>query len=66
VAVEVALIDGTQFSGEIKVNPNVGVAGQREQEITLKFVPFPVCLPGEKELVWLLGKRETCHLRKLA
>ena len=28
-----------------------------EQEITLKFVPFPVCLPGDKELVWLLGKR---------
>ena len=58
VAVEVALIDGTQFSGEIKVNPNVGVESSDEQEITLKFVPFPVCLPGDKELVWLLGKRE--------
>jgi hypothetical protein len=21
-------------------------------------VPFPVCLPGDKELVWLMGKRE--------
>ncbi len=21
-------------------------------------MPFPVCLPGDKELVWLLGKRE--------
>ena len=58
VAVEVALIDGTQFSGEIKVNPNVGVEASDDQEITLKFVPFPVCLPGDKELVWLLGKRE--------
>jgi hypothetical protein len=58
VAVEVALIDGTQFSGEIKVNPNAGVEASDEQEITLKFVPFPVCLPGDKELVWLLGKRE--------
>jgi hypothetical protein len=26
--------------------------------VTLKFVPFPVCLPGDKELVWLLAKRE--------
>ena len=58
VAVEVSLTDGTQFSGEIKVNPNLGAEASEEQEIVLKFVPFPVCLPGDKELVWLLGKRE--------
>jgi hypothetical protein len=58
VAVEVSLTDGTQFSGEIKVNPNAGAEASEEQEITLKFVPFPVCLPGDKDLVWLLGKRE--------
>jgi hypothetical protein len=58
VAVEVSLTDGTQFSGEIKVNPNAGAEASEEQEITLKFVPFPVCLPGDKELVWLLGKRD--------
>ena len=58
VAVEVSLTDGTQFSGEIKVNPNAGAEASEEQGITLKFVPFPVCLPGDKELVWLLGKRE--------
>jgi len=58
LAVEVALADGTQFSGEIKVNPNAGADASEEQEITLKFVPFPVCLPGDKELVWLLAKRE--------
>ena len=29
-----------------------------EQEITLKFIPFPVCMPGDKELVWMLAKRE--------
>ena len=58
VAVEVSLTDGTQFSGEIKVIPNAGAEASEEQEITLKFVPFPVCLPGDKELVWLLGKRE--------
>jgi hypothetical protein len=58
LAVEIALPDGTQFSGEIQVNPNAGVDASEEQEVTLKFVPFPVCLPGDKELVWLLGKRE--------
>ncbi len=58
VAVEISLPDGTQFSGEIKVNPNATAENGEEQEITLKFVPFPVCLPGDKELVWLMGKRE--------
>jgi hypothetical protein len=58
VAVEVSLPDGTQFSGEIQVNPNGAAETSEEQEITLKFVPFPVCLPGDKELVWLMGKRE--------
>lgn len=58
VGVEVSLMDGTQFRGEIKVNPNAKADAGEEQEITLKFVPFPVCLPGDKELVWLLAKRE--------
>ena len=58
LAIEVALPDGSQFSGEIKVNVNLGDGANDEQEITLKFVPFPVCLPGDKELVWLLAKRE--------
>jgi hypothetical protein len=56
--VEVALPDGSQFSGEIKVNPATRDEAGDEQEITLKFAPFPVCLPGDKELVWLLAKRE--------
>jgi hypothetical protein len=56
--VEVALADGSQFSGEIKVNARPAGEASEEQEITLKFVPFPVCLPGDKELVWLLAKRE--------
>src|SRR5436190_4036413 len=58
LAIEVALSDGNQFSGEIKVNPNLR-NGADEQEITLKFVPFHVCLTGDKELVWLLAKRES-------
>jgi hypothetical protein len=56
--VEVSLADGTQFRGEVKVNPNANADASEEQEIVLKFIPFPVCLPGDKELVWLLGKRE--------
>jgi hypothetical protein len=55
--VEVALPEGGQFSSEIKVGA-VTAADSEEQEETLKFVPFPVCLPGDKELVWLLAKRE--------
>jgi hypothetical protein len=57
LSVEVALPDGNQFSSEIKVGP-AAAAGSDEQEVTLKFIPFPVCLPGDKELVWLLAKRE--------
>ena len=58
LAVEIAMADGTQLSGEVKVNPNLAAEASEEQEITLKFVPFPVCLPGDKELIWLLAKRE--------
>jgi hypothetical protein len=57
LAVEVALRDGTQFAGEIKVNPNA-VLTDETPETTLKFAAFPVCLPGDTELVWTLGKRE--------
>lgn len=57
LAIEVALADGGNFSSEIKVRP-VDPEASDEQEITLKFAPFPVCLPGDPELVWLLAKRE--------
>jgi hypothetical protein len=57
LSVEVSMPDGSQFNSEIKVGP-VAAADSDEQEITLKFIPFPVCLPGDKELVWLLAKRE--------
>lgn len=66
LSVEVALPDGNQFTGEIKVNPNVRAEEDDEQEITLKFVPFPVCLPGDKELVWLLAKRENMTAEEAA
>jgi hypothetical protein len=55
--VEVTLPDGTQLQTQIKVRP-VPADGSDEPEIALKFVPFPVSLPGDPELVWLLGKLE--------
>jgi hypothetical protein len=57
LAVEVALQDGSQWSSEIKVKPLA--AAEEESVEPLKFVPFPVVLPGDKELVWSLAKRET-------
>jgi hypothetical protein len=58
LAVEIGLPDGTQLAGEIRVNPDGTPPVSEEQEITLKFIPFPVCMPGDKELVWMLAKRE--------
>jgi hypothetical protein len=58
LAVEVALPDGNQFSTEVKVNPDVLRPDNEEQEVTLKFVPSPIALPGDQELVWFLAKRE--------
>lgn len=57
LAVEINLDDGTQLTGAIKVNNNPD-PGDGEQDVQLKFVPFPVCLPTDKELVWMLAKKE--------
>jgi hypothetical protein len=55
--VDVALPDGTQLCSRILVRP-LAAEGGDEQEINLKFVPFPASLPGDPELVWALAKRE--------
>lgn len=57
LAVEVVMPDGSQFNTEIKVRPTPPEESE-EQEIVLKFAPFPVSLPGDPELTWLLAKRE--------
>jgi len=57
LAVEIALPDGTQFQSQIPVRA-LPPEGSEEQEIALKFIPCPVSLPGDPELVWLLAKRE--------
>ena len=55
--VDVSLPDGTQFHSRIPVRPP-GTETSDEQEITMKFVAFPVALPGDQELIWSLAKRE--------
>lgn len=65
LAVEITLPDGTQFQNLIKVRP-VGAAESDEQEVKLKFIAFPVALPGDPELVWTLGKRENMSAEEAA
>ncbi|HIL68875.1 MAG TPA: hypothetical protein EYG38_03380 [Verrucomicrobia bacterium] len=55
--VEVALLDGETFTSMIRTGPVVEIS--EEEEITLKFVPFPVSMPGDRELIWMLAKHET-------
>lgn len=57
LAVNVSLPDGTQFHKVIPVRP-VAPDAQDEPDVTLKFVSFPVAMPGDKELTWSLAKRE--------
>lgn len=57
LAVEVALPDGTQLTTSIPVRP-VGAEESEDPEFVPKFIPFPVSLPGDPELVWMLAKRE--------
>ena len=56
VDVEIALPD-RKMSSRVKVDPTVV-----EEEVKVPFVPFPVCLPEDLELVWLLGRREDLGL----
>lgn len=57
LVVDVALPDGTQFHKLIPVRP-VAPETSGEPEVTLKFVAFPVALPGDPEMIWALAKRE--------
>lgn len=58
--VDVSLPDGTQFHSRILVRP-LAPEGSDEPEVTLKFVPFPVALPGDPEMIWALAKRENLN-----
>jgi hypothetical protein len=50
--VEITLPDRT-VSTTVKVDPSVA-----EEEVKVPFVPFPVALPEDPELVWVLGRQE--------
>lgn len=65
LAVEVSLPDGTQLTREIKVRAVVEEAGE-DPEVTLKFVSFPVSLPGDPEMIWSLAKRENLTAEEAA
>jgi hypothetical protein len=60
LSVDVSLPDGTQFHKLIPVRAIAPETGG-EPEVTLKFVAFPVALPGDPELLWALAKRENMN-----
>lgn len=56
--VEVSMPDGSQFTSEIKVRP-LAPEGEEDPEFKPKFVPFPVALPGDQELIWAMARAES-------
>ena len=54
VAVEIALPD-RKVSNRIKVRPP---GTEAEEELKVRFVPFPVALPADPDLLWVLARRE--------
>jgi hypothetical protein len=54
--VDIALPDGTEFHKRLPVRAMAPETA--EPEVTLKFVAFPVTLPGDPEMIWALAKRE--------
>lgn len=52
IAVEIALPERT-LSSRVKVDPTIV-----EEEVKAPMVPFPVSLPEDPELIWLLARRE--------
>jgi len=65
LVIELDTPDGV-LKGEIKVGQGGANGESEEQEITLKFVAFPVALPTDPELVWMLAKRENMNSEEAA
>jgi hypothetical protein len=57
VTVEVETPNGI-FEGVIKVGAKASDEGADGEEVKVKFVPFPVAMEGDPELVWLLARDE--------
>ena len=58
LAVEVALADGSHFEGLVRAGAAPEGEDSGDQDVPMQFVPFPVSLPTDPELVWVLGKTE--------
>jgi hypothetical protein len=57
-SVEVVTPQGT-FEGVIKVNPDAANGeGEENGDAKPKFIPFPVALESDPEVVWMLGRDE--------
>jgi hypothetical protein len=54
LAVEITLPDRTVTS-KVKIDPTIADA---EDEVKSPFVPFPITLPEDPELVWVMARRE--------
>jgi len=52
------IVDGEVLEGVVKVGVNGNGEADEEQEFKPKFVPFPVSLESDPELVWSLGRGE--------
>lgn len=56
IEVEIALPDRT-ITSKVKVDPELAAANA-EEKVKVPFVAFPVNLPEDPELVWVLARRE--------
>jgi hypothetical protein len=54
VAVEIALPD-RKIESRVKVDPVIAAG---EEEVKTPYVPLPISLPEDPDLVWMLGRRE--------
>lgn len=52
------VVDGGVLEGVLKVGAAAADSDDGEQEFKPKFVPFPVALQTDPELVWVLGRTE--------
>lgn len=50
-------LPGVSLSGVVPVN-TIPMDGEEEPEVKLKFIPFPVVLETDQELVWMMAKKE--------
>jgi hypothetical protein len=54
------VVEGQVLEGVLKVGANANAEGEGEDpEFKPKFVPFPVCLPADPELIFVLGRAES-------